>query len=100
MVESRIKETQMTKLFRVGLPVINNIFDEEKLNKKVDISKLETTTKHGAIEGLNRRKLTNFYNLDTIIALGYRSNSKNIKLISSFLVFDLYPKYWTNSKGI
>jgi hypothetical protein len=42
----------------------------------VVVAKIETTTQHGAIEGKTQRKLTNFYNLDAIISVGYRVNSK------------------------
>lgn len=37
---------------------------------------MEITTQHGAIEGLKQTRLLNYYNLDAIIALGYRVNSK------------------------
>ncbi|MDD2435068.1 MAG: RhuM family protein [Bacilli bacterium] len=70
----------MSQVFDVGVPAIskhlNNIFNEEELNPKVVISKMETTTKHGAIK--NKKQITdvNIYNLDAIIAVGYRVNSK------------------------
>jgi hypothetical protein len=37
---------------------------------------LETTTEHGAIEGKTQTKPTRFYNLDAIISVGYRINSR------------------------
>lgn len=37
---------------------------------------LEHTTQHGAIEGKTQTKETKYYNLDAIIAVGYRVNSK------------------------
>ena len=40
------------------------------------ISILETTTEHGAIVGKTQTKATNFYNLDAIISVGYRVNSR------------------------
>lgn len=40
------------------------------------IAKIENTTQHGAIKGKTQTTLTNFYNLDAIIAVGYRVNSK------------------------
>lgn len=40
------------------------------------ISKMETTTPHGAIPEKTQTSMTNFYNLDAIIAVGYRVNSK------------------------
>lgn len=40
------------------------------------VAKIATTTKHGAIEGKTQNKETQFYNLDAIISVGYRVNSK------------------------
>ncbi len=37
---------------------------------------METTTKHGAIEGKTQTNETTFYNLDAIISVGYRVNSQ------------------------
>lgn len=45
----------MAQLFGVGIPAISkhlkNIFEEEELQKEVVVSKMEITTRHGAIEG-------------------------------------------------
>ncbi|MCK5146592.1 virulence RhuM family protein, partial [bacterium] len=41
----------------------------------VVVSILEITTQHGAIADKTQNKPTKFYNLDTIIAVGYRVNS-------------------------
>jgi len=69
----------MAQLFGVGIPAISkhlkNIFDEEELNAKVVVSKMEITTQHGAIEGKTQRSETAFYSLDAIIAVGYRVSS-------------------------
>ena len=40
------------------------------------VSEMEITTPHGAIEGKAQTNEANFYNLDAIIAVGYRVNSK------------------------
>ena len=40
------------------------------------VRKFRTTTIHGAIEGKTQENLTNFYNLDMIISLGYRIKSR------------------------
>ena len=37
---------------------------------------LETTTEHGDIEGKAQTKPIKFYNLDAIISVGYRVNSR------------------------
>lgn len=74
-----LTQKAMATLFDVQVPAINkhlkNIFEEGELDEKVVISKMETTTAHGAIEGKTQTKSTNFYNLDTVISVGYRVNS-------------------------
>ena len=40
------------------------------------VAKIATTTQHGAIEGKTQSILTQFYNLDAIISVGYRVNSR------------------------
>lgn len=70
----------MAELFGVGIPAISkhlkNIFDEQELDEQVVISKLEITTRHGAMSDKLQKKQTRFYNLDAIISVGYRINSK------------------------
>lgn len=52
---------------------LNNIFDEEELNKKATVAKFATVQ----IEGnRNVERSIEFYNLDVIISIGYRVNSK------------------------
>lgn len=68
--------TQKTiaELFNVNVPAISkhlkNIFNEGELTKNSVISKMETTANDG------KKYNTNFYNLDAIISVGYRVNSK------------------------
>lgn len=75
-----LTQKAMAELFDVGVPAISkhlkNIFEEGELEEKVVISILETTTEHGAIEGKTQTKPTRFYNLDAIISVGYRVNSR------------------------
>lgn len=75
-----LTQKSMAELFGVQVPAISkhlgNIFDEGELDKKVVISKIEITTKHGAIAGKTQDNEVNFYNLDAIISVGYRVNSK------------------------
>ena len=75
-----ITQKAMAELFDVQIPAISkhlkNIFSEGELDEEVVVSKMETTTQHGAIEGKTQTTLTNFYNLDAIISVGYRVNSK------------------------
>jgi hypothetical protein len=74
-----ITQKSMAELFDVQVPAINkhlkNIFEEGELDEKVVVSKMEITTVHGAIADKMQTRDTNFYNLDTIISVGYRVNS-------------------------
>ncbi len=69
----------MAQLFGVGVPAISkhlsNIFNEGELDKEVVVSKMEITTQHGAIKEKTQSKEVDFYNLDAIIAVGYRVSS-------------------------
>ena len=69
----------MAQLFGVQRPAITkhlgNIFKDGELDEKVVCSILELTTEHGAIEGKTQTSPTKFYNLDAIIAVGYRVSS-------------------------
>ena len=69
----------MAQLFNVGVPAISkhlkNIFNEGELDSDVVVSKMEITTRHGAIEGKTQTNEVDFYNLDAIIAVGYRVSS-------------------------
>lgn len=75
-----LTQSAMANLFGVNTPAISkhlkNIFSEGELDEKVVVSKMETTTPHGAIEGKTQSRDVNYYNLDAIIAVGYRVNSK------------------------
>jgi hypothetical protein len=67
------------RLFGVQRPAITkhlkSIFDSGELDEKVVCSILELTTQHGAITEKQQKMPTKFYNLDAIIAVGYRVNS-------------------------
>ncbi len=70
----------MAELFGVGVPAISKhlkkIFETEELVEKEVVSILEITTQHGAIKGKTQTKPVAYYNLDAIIAVGYRVNSR------------------------
>lgn len=69
-----LPQKRMAELFGVEVPAISkhlkNIFDSGELQEDQVISKMETTAADG------KNYLTAFYNLDAIIAVGYRVNSK------------------------
>jgi len=69
-----LTQKAMSELFGVEIPAISkhlrNIFESGELEENSVISKMETTAADG------KNYLTSFYNLDAIIAVGYRVNSK------------------------
>lgn len=71
---------QMSKLFNRDRTVItrhiNNIFKNEELNKDEVCAKFAHTTEHGAIQGKTQTRELDYYNLDMIISVGYKVNSK------------------------
>ena len=70
----------MAMLFEVDKSSISrhlkNIFLEGELIEEVVVAKIATTTRHGAIADKMQQKDVNYYNLDAIIAVGYRVNSR------------------------
>ena len=75
-----LTQKAMSELFEVDKSTISrhlkNIFAEGELSENMVVAKIATTTQHGAIEGKTQSNLTRFYNLDVIISVGYRVNSK------------------------
>ena len=55
---------------------LSNIFKEGELDKEVVCAKIAQTTPHGAMEGEFQTRDVQFYNLDAIISVGYRVNSR------------------------
>ncbi|MCG2726270.1 MAG: virulence RhuM family protein [Elusimicrobia bacterium] len=74
-----LSQKKIAQLFDVGVPAVSkhlkNIFATKELDEEVVVSILEIPTQHGAIEGKYQVNQTKFYNLDAIIAVGYRVNS-------------------------
>lgn len=72
-----LTQKAMAELFDVNVPAISkhlsNIFEEEELIRESTVSKMEIVQ----TEGKRRvKREQEFYNLDAIIAVGYRVNSK------------------------
>ena len=69
-----LTQAKMAELFEVQKAAISkhlkNIFTSGELQEEAVVSKMETTAADG------KRYQTNYYNLDAIIAVGYRVNSK------------------------
>lgn len=72
-----LTQKMLADLFGVNVPAISkhldNIYAEGELEPKATISKMETVQQEG-----NRKvsRIIDYYNLDAIIAVGYRVNSK------------------------
>ena len=74
-----LTQAQMGKLFGKGRTTIaehiQNIFSEGEWQEEVVCRNFRHTTRHGAIEGKTQEVTTRYYNLDMIIAVGYRVKS-------------------------
>lgn len=70
----------MAQIFGVEVPAISkhlkNIFDSNELDEKAVVSKMEITADDG------KKYLTNCYNLDAIISVGYRELSELNQLVN------------------
>lgn len=67
----------MAQLFGVGIPAISkhlsNIYEEGELEQNATVSKMEIVQKEGEREV---RRTAVFYNLDAVVSVGFRVNSK------------------------
>ena len=74
-----LNRNQMSELFDRDVKTIgkhiNNALKEE-LENQVVVAKFATTTQHGAIEGKTQTHMTEYYNLDVIISVGYQDRKK------------------------
>lgn len=74
-----LSQKSMADLFGIDKSGISkhlkNIFESGELSEKVVVAKIAIPTQHGAIEGKIQQSLTNYYNLDAIISVGYRVDS-------------------------
>lgn len=74
-----LTQAQMCELYQTSKSNVSehikHIFEEGELDREVVVRKFRTTTQHGAIEGKTQTHEVTFYNLDMIIALGYRVRS-------------------------
>ena len=72
-----LTQKAMSELFDVEVPAISkhlsNIFSEGELQPEATVSKMETVQEEG---NRNVKRTRDFYNLDAIISVGYRVNSR------------------------
>lgn len=75
-----LSQQQMATLYGKAKSTIcehlTHIFEEGELDQTVVVRESRTTSPHGAIEGKTQDNLPRFYNLDAIIAVGFRVRSK------------------------
>ena len=72
-----LTQKAMAELFGVNVPAISkhlaNIYEEGELSRDSTVSKMEIVQNEGS---RNVKRTTEFYNLDAIISVGYRVNSR------------------------
>ena len=103
-----LNQEQMSKLFGRDRTVIvrhiNNIFKESELIKDEVCAKFAHTTRHGSVVGLTQTRELDFYNLDMIISVGYKVNSKQgiifRKWATGILKEHLLKGYTVNQKRL
>ena len=74
-----LNRNQMAELFGRDIKTIGKHIGNalrEELKDDMVVAKFATTTKHGAIEGKTQTHMTEYYNLDVIISVGYRIKSQ------------------------
>ena len=74
-----LNRSQLSELFGRDIKTIGKHIGnalKEELEESEVVAKFATTTRHGAIEGKTQTHLTEYYNLDMIISVGYRVKSK------------------------
>ncbi len=101
-------QKQIAEVFGVDRSVvtkhIKNIFKDKELDRKVVCAKFAHTTQHGAMKGKTQTKEVEFYNLDIVLAVGYRTNSSKAiefrKWATKVLKQHLIQGYTINKKRI
>ena len=72
-----LTQKAMAELFAVNVPAVSkhlqNIYEEGELERSSTVSKMETVQQEGERQV---KRTVDYYNLDAIIAVGYRVNSK------------------------
>lgn len=76
-----LNQKQLCELFGKSKSTISehikNIFEDEELDEEVVVRNYRTTTRHGAMEGKTQSTDVKYYNLDMIIALGFKVRSRS-----------------------
>ena len=76
-----LTQSQMAELFGRDRTVVGRhiakVYKEEELSREVTCAFFAQVTPHGAMPGRMHTQQVPFYNLDMVISVGYRINSKN-----------------------
>ena len=74
-----LSQLEIAELFEITKQNVSKhikaIFEDEELLEKVVVNYQLITTQHGAIKGKTQTKKVAYYNLDMILAIGYRVRS-------------------------
>ena len=93
-----LTQQELANLFQTSKQNISKhikaIFEDGELDEAVVVNYQLTTTRHGAMAGKTQSKKVAYYNLDMILAIGYRvyyienieNNSKNSKKSLNYLL--------------
>ena len=90
-----LTQQELANLFQTSKQNISKhikaIFEDGELDEAVVVNYQLTTTRHGAMAGKTQLKKVAYYNLDMILAIGYRvyyieNNSKNSKKSLNYLL--------------
>lgn len=75
-----LTQKAMAELFNVDKSTISrhlkNIFSDGELSEELVVANFATTSQHGAMVDKTQTTMSKFYNLDAIISVGYRVNSR------------------------
>jgi len=101
-------QKQISQLFDIDRSVVSrhikNIFKDAELDKNMVCAKFEHTTEHGAIKGKQQTRDIEYYSLDIILAIGYRTSSKKAiifrKWVTNILKQYLLDGYAINEKKL
>ncbi len=70
---------QIADIFDIDRSVVSkhikNIFQDKELDQKLVCADFAHTTKHGSIKNKTQTRLLKYYNLDIVLAVGYRAKS-------------------------
>lgn len=74
-----LSKKQIADIFNIDRSVvlkhIKSIFQDKELDQKLVCANFAHTTKHGSITGKTQTRLLKYYNLDIVLAVGYRAKS-------------------------